>query len=85
MTDKELYGSTPFEIFNRLMLDKEYVSKAKKSICIDCENNLGFGREFYLCSQGHFVRVEYRKEGVFHTEIIKCDKYGKQKEKEKRN
>jgi len=82
---KESKGSTPFEILNRITLDKDYIEKAKKSICKDCENNLGFGREFYLCSQGHFAHVEYKKEGVFHTEIIKCDKYGKQKEEEKRN
>jgi len=59
----------------KLKIDPEYINKAKESICKDCIHNVGFGHEFYLCDIGMLVKVKYKKEGIFHTEITECDHY----------
>jgi len=56
----------------RLTLDPEYIEKAKQSICKDCLNRIRFDGEYFLCALSG-VRVEYKREGVFHTQIVECD------------
>jgi hypothetical protein len=66
------------EILFKLGLDPNYITKAKQSICQDCVWNLGFKEDFYECKQandGVPFEVEYKREGVFHTEIVKCEKF----------
>ena len=68
------------QIAFRKSLDPEYIEKSKKSICKDCIHNLGFNGEFYDCEKvdNSFnleLEIEYKQEGVFFTEIIKCTKY----------
>ena len=63
------------EIMFKLSLDSNYIKKSKMSICKDCVHNNGWLKEFYDCEIYNIVSVEYKQEGVFHTEIIKCNKY----------
>jgi len=62
----------------RLSYDSEYIEKSKKSICQYCINNLGFNGELYECQVANNnlnFEVAYKREGVFHSEIISCQEY----------
>jgi len=67
------------EIEFKKYLDPDYIEKSRKSICKNCINNSGFNGEFYDCNvvfyKGCDVDVSYKKEGVFHTQIISCSDY----------
>ena len=70
------------EIEFKLGLDPEYINKSKESICKDCIHNLGFNKQFYDCEKaalnfGFDLVVYYKEEGMFHSQIIKCNEYVK--------
>ena len=62
----------------KLHMDPLWIEKSKKSICKDCVHNEGFNDEFYECklaNAGVPFSVEYKREGVFYSQIIKCNKF----------
>ncbi len=62
----------------------EWIENSKKSICKDCANNLGFNGMYYKCLIAFNVQVIYKRDvGLFHTEIIGCDKFKKKEEDSK--
>ena len=78
MLHKTTKSEKELEIIMKLGLDPEYITKSKKSICKDCVHNEGFKDENYECklaNAGVPFSVDYKREGVFHAEIIKCTKF----------
>lgn len=78
--------TTGKNVLLRLSMDSEYLKKAKKSICKDCENSEGWLTENYLCkiaeNNPFSLDVEYKEEGVFHTQIIKCNMFEERKKEQ---
>lgn len=66
-------------ILMRLKVDPNYIEKAKASICKDCSHCTGFEVENYGCDIAMKVRIDNKREGVFHTQIIKCSHFDKKK------
>jgi len=65
------------EIAMKLKLDPTHIERAKLSICRDCSHKQGFNGEYYDCDVAFHVLVDYKREELFHTQIIKCTKYDK--------
>jgi len=59
----------------RMQLDPHYIEKARKSICQNCKASLGFNGEYYDCIHAMNVTVKYKREGIFHTQIIECSEF----------
>lgn len=64
-------------ILMRLKADPLYIEKAKASICVDCNHCTGWELENYGCDTAMKVRIDNKREGVFHTQIIKCSHFDK--------
>lgn len=64
----------------KLQYDPRYIAKSYKSICKRCEHMIQWKKDHYECrlaNQNVPFDVEYRREGVFHSQIIKCEKFQK--------